>query len=701
MRQPFGARVATSPTPAGSLSVLDYGAKGNDAGDGAGNDDTQAFLDCWGDCLKKRMHPWVPPSGRGAYRIADEVLADPGTLDGQVFRVRGGGEILCDNPTGNIFRFVNFEIVTFDLHLRGKVTDPTGTPQRTRTNDCDIAFRADFCRMAHITGRHFWLGCGNADLYCGTASGLWVRDFLLEGVSAAAAVIRAVDWSQFVLEHVEIDDIGGYAPNGAHGGNAVGSGPNQQVPPAWIRIQDPYAPLLGSFSQQSPILRNVWLDESAAQGVLVNPTTYRIASMVMEDVRASAYRVNAALPTLDVKGVDALHMRRSSAARLEPGDGVASSSGIALRNVKRAVLDGCRVGHLNEDANTIYVDSSCGVVELRNMIEGTDYRTVTASAPVIRPPSAPTLAGTVGDGSNWTITPGSGGGLVERFARTRNGALDGTMYTATGSAVSFLQPTEIGPLWGVIAIGPGGQSERSNELQGATPPSGFTLWLNPESISSSSSNIDSWANEGSAGGAYSQTGGNRPTVVTISGKPTAHFVAGSSQYLAGGPTIQQILGANPQPGYCIAAVIRVDAHAGSQANGYDRPAILTDSNGSGGGNAYPLWITASGIGAGQFSVAADHDTAAIAVTNGVTYFVMMWHDGTNLHLQVGSTTATPVAAAAGIADTIATQIGANYARAAFTSITICEMVAYPSAAPSGGTRADIETYMRAQWSGIT
>lgn len=493
---------AHGATPTGYLSVLDFGAKGNDPGDGSGHEDSSAFQACMDAAVSAHMGVWVPMTGN-AYKISTNVFVNH--LGGNVLRVEGGGYILCNTVSTACISFANIEQVFVDLNFRGLVSDPLTNPQRVRFADCTRALEFVFCREAYVTaGRFFWLGASDCVLYCGQGSLYVESGVLMEGAAGAIANVRATNWIGIEFCASQINDIGQY--QGFFGGNAVGSLPTQAIPQSWILVEDPYAALVGSYSQQTATFRNIYLDEGTAQHIKIAPSTIRINSVSIQDVRCSSRQDPTNVAAFDITKVDNLSMVRSSAKRLHPEAPVAGTDAVLLTSVARAELDACQFGTATTDSNTIHVASDCGVVEMRNMVEGVNYRTLTTAAPVFSTPAIPSLAITSDGVTPWTITPGSGGGLVSSFVVCANGVVTAVTVAAssTGAAVTFpAQP--FGPTYTVIAVGPAGESAQS--------PPGVNLDLDLTTGGTFSRNLVAWyftsaPNDGSGAGFQATVGPN-------------------------------------------------------------------------------------------------------------------------------------------------------------------------------------------------
>lgn len=487
-------------TPDGFLNVLNYGARGNDPGDGTGQDDSAAFQACGAAALAQHKGMWVPDTGN-AYKINTTVTIS--SANGNVLRIAGGGYILCNTGlAANVFEISNIEWVSIDLNFRGLIDNPAA-PQRVRFADCLHAVQFFSCRLAFVTGRYFWLGAQEFVIYNAGETGLHCSGVLMEGAAGILACIGAVNWRGLTIEHSQFIDIGLY--NGFPGGNAIGSLPTQTIPGAWVRLYDP-ADVARGETQQVPTFVDVLGDESVLRQVQVTPAATRIQSMRIDNWRGSTYRTNTTPPAFDISKVDMFYLQRSCAMRLSPGGGVADSDAVSLTGVTRASIDGCRFGSVAGDSNTIRVDGTSGVIDVVNMVQGTDYLTLTTAAPVLAVPAVPTLTGIADGISPWTITPGTGGGLVDEYALCANGVLTGLrvladLNSATAS-VTFAQPAG-GPVYTVIAIGPSGQSVRSAPL--AFPANALNLSLN----GTFARNLVAWyftqaPNDGSGGGFLAQ-----------------------------------------------------------------------------------------------------------------------------------------------------------------------------------------------------
>lgn len=229
------------------------------------------------------------------------------------------------------------------------------------------------------------------------------------------------------------------------------------------------------------------------------------------------------------------------------------------------------------------------------------------------------------------------------------------------------------------------------------PPGSPTIWLRPEDISATGSNIDSIANHGSFGGSFVATLGARPTTTTIDGKTCAVF-DGSASLMTSTIQVSDAL-AGQALRYTVCAVIKTGASlVGADGATIDTlPALITDT---GVGNFEPIVTQVGGFEGGHYASASSVPLgAAVAST---IYLVTHLYETTGKTLW--SSLFGGAASKAAAADVGALggflRLGQNYSGSAKLAATHCELIIYPTAL-NASDRAKLDSYMRSRWPSIS
>lgn len=225
-----------------------------------------------------------------------------------------------------------------------------------------------------------------------------------------------------------------------------------------------------------------------------------------------------------------------------------------------------------------------------------------------------------------------------------------------------------------------------------------SLLLQPSGVTGSP--VTGWSNDGYLilGGAssYSASGGSRPTLTTVDGQACPTF-DGAAQYMTLGPTPQTLIKATGYGFACVFQAKSLSSSGVSSSAGYDQRNIITNLTGGGGGNIYPFFFTASGIGGGHYD-GADKKVAPIGISLNTTYVAIFYYDGTTIHFGCNGTIETVAAGSVnGLLN--ATQLALNFDNHVYWSGVLCCLMAF-SHNPSR-TRAanlsDIDARMRARF----
>jgi hypothetical protein len=357
-----------------AVSVRDYGA----TGDGITDDGpaVRAAMAAVANASTMGMKKLFWPAGQ--YRISSNVdnlgfgyapvTYQPGlTMEG----VGSGSVIIADVGAGNaLFRFDNFlHFVVRNLLFRGFTT--------SHFTDCGWLGIVGSIQMAVFEDCTF-LGIGADDRVLWTIN----SDIILErcdfdGSVGVNSVLKFDPWSKVELNDINFSDN---ATFGAAGIGKVGGNANQNIPGAWLEVGTT-GPLNNAYSQGTVTLRHVRCDENAYAAIKINGGGVVIQRVLLEDVNASAcLQAGAAgVPVVDIRVCNYVEFKGFWAGELG-GGGALQRDAISLVNVSRTLLNWVQVATIANDANRIVADSDCIELHLKNMIQGTNYRTLASSA---------------------------------------------------------------------------------------------------------------------------------------------------------------------------------------------------------------------------------------------------------------------------------------------------------------------------------
>lgn len=393
--------------PAGFLSVIAYGAKGDDPGDGSGTDDGSAFASCFAAAAAGGYGVWIPPPPGGAgksYRIASSVNVDGGALYQRSIDVVGSGmtSVLIDCPGIEAFVFSNFlQARVRGIAFRGPANVGSGVPKQTVDALTVLSFGSGTSSIVEDC-TFKWVAAGNG-LIWSSIGGLTVRRVMFMGASATNAFIYATQWKSVVLEDVYANDIGYIA------GSTAGSKANALVLIAkhFLWCADATEDL-GAWSEQGVLISRCWVDEhcghnaygdatpGAGAPIYIRSTTGRASFVRIEDTQVSAGHIPSVEtgPVFYIEKVRDLWMKRCTTTVLFGG--TMQRDAVSIVDVVSAELDAVRCQTTATTANTIRAASSVGTLTLKNMVQGVDYYAlVTSATTTIAPPSwtaAPVLS---------------------------------------------------------------------------------------------------------------------------------------------------------------------------------------------------------------------------------------------------------------------------------------------------------------------
>jgi len=219
--------------------------------------------------------------------------------------------------------------------------------------------------------------------------------------------------------------------------------------------------------------------------------------------------------------------------------------------------------------------------------------------------------------------------------------------------------------------------------------SALTAWVNESSYSATGGAIDSIANFGTAGGAFTASTTARPTLSTVLGRSVAVF-DGTNNTSGGGPTQSQVI-PNASAYTWIFAFKLTSLSATAATSGWLEPNAFQDT---GSGAFYPLAVTTVGVRSGHYD-GLDKQTTETTVTLGTMYVLSVTFDGTTVTQRLNGGSKTVAAGAVSMAASNAMRLGASQGglRVAFT---LAEMIGL-STTLSAAQLAAPQTYLVNKW----